>query len=97
MKFAHEGKAQPAGTQFLGLVDSLIDLFKQPGISEVDVVFINYKVDAKGERIVEGGMNVEEIRAVGIRAINKEVQEELRKQWDLPSFNVSARLVAATG
>jgi hypothetical protein len=86
MKFPQEGKAQPAGTQFLGLVDSLIDLFKDPDVSNVDVVFINYKTDDKGERVVEDGMHVAEIRAVGIRAINVEVQEELRKMWDLPTF-----------
>jgi hypothetical protein len=83
MGFADEGKVQPAGTQYLGLIDSLIDLFKNKDVSDVEVVFISYKLDAGGEKIVEDGQHVVEIRPIGIRAINAEVREELRKQYDL--------------
>jgi hypothetical protein len=50
MDFADEGKVQPAGTQYLGLIDSLIDLLKNKDVSDVEVVFISYKLDSKGER-----------------------------------------------
>src|ERR1035438_6283432 len=83
MKFPDEGKMQPAGTQFLGLIDSLIDIFKEPGVSNVEVHFTALKLDEKGERIVEDGQNVAQTRLIGIRAINDEVKEELRKAYEV--------------
>jgi hypothetical protein len=82
MKFADEGKLQPAGTQFLGLIDSLIDIFKEPEVSDVEVVFTSLKVDEKGEAIVEDGQNIAEIRPIGIRLLNDVVKEELRKAYE---------------
>lgn len=78
-----DGKVQPAGTQYLGLIDSLIDLFKNPDVSDVEVVFISYKLDSKGERIVEDNQHVVEIRPIGIRGIGDQVKQELRKQYEL--------------
>jgi hypothetical protein len=83
MKFEDEGKLQPAGTQFLGLIDSLIDIFKEPGVSDVEVHFTALKLDEKGERIVEDGQNVAQTRLIGIRAINDEVKEELRNAYEV--------------
>jgi hypothetical protein len=82
MRFENEGKAQPAGTQFLGLVDSLIDLFKEPNISEVEVVFVSYKLDAKGNKIVEDNQHVAEIRWLGLNSIGEENREKLRGEYD---------------
>jgi hypothetical protein len=82
MKFANEGMRQPAGTQFLGVVDSLIDLFKEPSISGVEVIFISYKLDEKGEKVVADNQQVAEIRAVGITGIGPQTQETLREQYD---------------
>jgi hypothetical protein len=84
MNLADEGKVQPAGTHFLGLIDSLIDLFNKPGISHVEVVFAHFKVNAKGEKILENKKNVAEIRAVAITGISPEIQEELRKKSEQP-------------
>jgi hypothetical protein len=81
VSFEDEGKVQPAGTQYLGLIDSLIDLFKDRSASDVEVVFIQYKL-VNGEKVVEDGQHVVEIRPIGIRAIVPEVREELRKQYD---------------
>jgi hypothetical protein len=81
MKFADEGKPQPAGTQFLGLVDSLIDLFKEPGVENVEVIFVNYTLDEKGERVVEDNQHVVEFHAMHIRGIGPEVQAELKKSY----------------
>jgi hypothetical protein len=83
MRFADEGKLQPAGTQFLGLIDSLIDIFKEPGVSDVEVHFTALKRDDKGEQVVEDGQNVAQTRLIGIRAINDEVKEELRKAYEV--------------
>jgi hypothetical protein len=89
VEFEQEGKIQPAGTQFLGLVDSLIDLFKVPTVSNVEVIFISYKLDEKGEKTVEDGMHVVEFNALVIRGIGPEVREELRKKIQTPDLLVS--------
>src|SRR5262244_937700 len=75
-----DGMPQPAGAQFLGLVDSLFDLFNETSISNIEVVFISYKLDSKGEKIVEDSHYVGQIRFLGVKNISKEVREELRKQ-----------------
>ena len=101
MKFADEGKIQPSGTQFLGLIDSLIDIFKEPGISDVEVHFTALKLDDKGERIVEDGQHVAQTRLIGIRAINDEVKEKLREVYEAPEPLISLMVLwmrsAATG
>jgi hypothetical protein len=79
MKFADEGNPQPAGTQFLGLMDSLIDLFNNPDISHVEVVFVSYKLDEKGEHIQKDGKYIAEIHAIAITGISPKIKEELRK------------------
>jgi hypothetical protein len=82
MKFSDEGEILPAGTQFLGLIDSLIDIFREPGVSDVEVHFTSLKVDDKGERIVEDGQNVAQTRLIGVRAINDGAKEELRRAYE---------------
>jgi hypothetical protein len=91
---------RPPGTQFLGLFDSLIDIFKEPGISDVEVHFTALKLDDKGDRIVEGGQRVAQTRLIGIRAINDEMKDELRKAYEaapLISLMVLWMRSAATG
>ncbi|MGA2167476.1 MAG: hypothetical protein ABSG62_04650, partial [Terracidiphilus sp.] len=73
----------PAGTQFSSLVDSLTDLFKDPGTSGVEVIFISFKLDEKGEKVVEDNQHVAQIRAVGVTGISHETQEVLREQYDM--------------
>jgi hypothetical protein len=86
MNLADEGKVQPAGTQFLALVDSLIDLFQKPGISHVEVVFVHYKLDAKGEKVLENNKHVASIDALAITGISLEIREEIRKKSEDPSL-----------
>jgi hypothetical protein len=83
VQFGDEGKVQPAGTQYLGLIDSLIDLFENPEVSDVVVVFISFKLDDEGERIVRDGQNVAQIRPIGIYSIDDDVKAELKKQHDV--------------
>ncbi len=82
MDFKHEGESLPAGTQYLELVDSLIDVFKEKNISHVEVVFMDYKLDGMGKRIVEDGQHVIQIRPIGIKAINDQVREELKVAYN---------------
>ncbi len=86
MNLADEGKVQPAGTQFLALVDSLIDMFQKPGISHVEVIFVHYKLDGKGEKILENGKHVASINALAITGISPEIREEIRKNSEDPSL-----------
>ena len=84
MNLADEGKPQPAGTQFLGLVDSLIDVFNEPGISDVEVVFIGYKLDDKGQNVVKDGQHVAEIRSIGLGGIDdRQTQDALRAEYEM--------------
>jgi hypothetical protein len=60
-------------------LESLIDLFNNPGISKVEVVFVSYKLDEKGEHIQKDGMDLAQIHAIAITGISPKIQEELRK------------------
>jgi hypothetical protein len=62
----------PEGTIFLGLVDVLIDLFKRPEVSRVEVAMGS--IDENTHELLIAGMT--------LRAINKEAQEGLRKAID---------------
>jgi hypothetical protein len=47
MNFELDGTVNPAGTIDLGLIDALIDLFKEQSVCDVEVNFISYKLDKK--------------------------------------------------
>jgi hypothetical protein len=81
MRFENDGRVQPAGTQFLGLIDSLIDIVKEPGVSDVEVMFTSLKVDGEGKRIVEAGQNVADTRYIGIKGLNDETKDKLREMY----------------
>jgi len=70
----------PAGTAFLGLIDALIDLTKDPNVSNIEVVMGSYEVDEQGkDKLVDGQLSVA-LRGFAVRGMNKDVQEGLRKQ-----------------
>jgi hypothetical protein len=72
----------PAGTAFLGLVEALIDLQNDPDVSNIEVVMGSYEVDEQGkDKLIDGQLSVE-MRPMIVRGMNKDVQEELRKQID---------------
>jgi hypothetical protein len=50
----------------------------------VEVAFAHFKMDAKGEKILENKKNIAEISAVAITGISPEIQEELRKKSEQP-------------
>jgi hypothetical protein len=88
MKFPDEGEIQPPWSKFLGLIDSLIDIFKESSVSDVEVHFTALKLDDNGERIVEDGQNVAQTHYIGIRELREETKEKLRKMYEdaLPSL-----------
>ena len=66
---------------FLGLVDSLIDLVKDPTVSSIEVIMSNYELGGNGEKkLVNGKVSITE-RSFVIRGMNKDVQEKLREQF----------------
>jgi hypothetical protein len=73
----------PAGTQFSSLMNSLTELFKDPNVSDVEVIFISFKLDDMGGKVVEDNRHVAQIRAVGITGISEETQEALREQYEM--------------
>jgi hypothetical protein len=72
----------PAGTQFSSLMNSLNDIFKDPSVSDVAVIFISLKLDDLGEKVVEDNQHVAQIRVVGVNGISEEIQESLRQQYE---------------
>jgi hypothetical protein len=88
MGFELEGKTNPAGTMYLGLIDMLIDLFKQK-VSDVQVVFISYKLNDRGEIVMEGGKDVVELRPIAITGLSSEIRDELKRQYDTTGHLIS--------
>ncbi|MGH7744750.1 MAG: hypothetical protein ACREQ5_08045 [Candidatus Dormibacteria bacterium] len=89
MSFELDGKTNPPGTMYLGLIDALIDLFKEKGISDVEVTFISYKLDDKGEIVTEAGKDVAEIRPIAIGGLSSEIRDELKKEYDSTGHLIS--------
>jgi hypothetical protein len=71
----------PPETLFPKLIDSLRDVFAKPDVERVEVFFINYKLDEKGERVVENNQHVAQIRPVGISGLSDETEEVLKQQF----------------
>ena len=72
----------PKGTVFVELIAELMDLLKNPNVSRIEVVMANYELDDNGQRKVDGGKEVVAIRPFIVRGMDKEVQDELRKELD---------------
>jgi len=89
MSFELEGKINPAGTMYLGLIDMLIDLFKGSGVSNVEVNFISYRMDDKGQILLEDGQDVVEIRPFAIGGLSTKIREELKKEYDSTGHLIS--------
>ena len=71
------------------LIDSLREVFTKPDVERVEVFFIGYKLDEKGERVVEDNQHVAQIRPVGISGLSDETEQVLKQQFDLaPIFSL---------
>jgi hypothetical protein len=75
-------ETNPKGTIFVELIAELMDLLKNPNVSRIEVVIANYELDDNGQRKVDGGKEVVAIRPFIVRAMDKDVQDELRKELD---------------
>lgn len=72
----------PPENLFAKLLESLREVFAKPDVERLEVDFINYKVDEKGEKVVKDDHHVAEIRPVGISGLDEEVERVLREQFD---------------
>lgn len=72
----------PKGTVFVELIAELMDLLKNPNVSRIEVVMANYELDGNGQRKVDGGKEAIAIRPFIVRGMDKEVEDELRKELD---------------
>jgi len=72
----------PPGTMFLGLIEELMDLVKNPAVSRIEVLMANYELDERGEKKMVDGKHSIAKCAFAIRGMNKEVQDKLRQQFE---------------
>lgn len=75
-------QVNPPGTMFLGLIEELMDLLKKPEVSRVQVVMASYELDQHDENKLVDGKHSVALRGFVIRGMNKEVQENLREQFE---------------
>jgi hypothetical protein len=64
----------------LGLVETLIDLVKNPGASRIEVAMGSYHLDAQGLKIMEGGKHSIALSSFEVKDMNSDTQEQLRQQ-----------------
>jgi len=82
------------GTHFSALVESLDRVWTDSRRANVEVVFISFKLDDNGERIVDDGQNVAEIRAYGIHELDDETRHLLKNEFD--KFSLLSMLILWT-
>jgi hypothetical protein len=70
------------GTMFLGLIEEVMDLLKDPDVSRIEVIMASYDLDEHSEKKLVGGKHSVAKRAFVIRGMNKDVQDKLREQFD---------------
>jgi hypothetical protein len=75
----------PPETLFPKLIDSLREVFAKPDVERVEVLFIGYKLDQKGERVVADNQHIAQITPVGISGLSDETEGTLKHQFDLSS------------
>jgi len=73
-------QVNPAGATTLGLVETLIDLVKNPDASRIEVAMASYNLDAQGLKIREGGKHSIALRSFEVKDMNTDTQEQLRQQ-----------------
>jgi hypothetical protein len=73
-------EVNPAGAATLALVETLIDLIKNPNASRIEVAMGSYSLDAQGLKIREGGKHSIALRSFEVKDMDSDTQEQLRQQ-----------------
>jgi hypothetical protein len=87
-------KIHAPGTAFPALLEDLSRLSEDPKCNDLEVTFLSNKLDESGQKIVNGGMHVAEIRAIGIHVFDDETRAVLKREYD--KFPVLSILVLWT-
>jgi hypothetical protein len=75
-------KIHPPGTAFPALLEDLARLSEDPKCNDLEVTFLSNKLDESGQKIVNGGRHVAEIRAIGIHVFDDETRAVLKREYD---------------
>jgi hypothetical protein len=87
-------KIHAPGTAFPALLENLSRLSEDPKCNDLEVTFLSNKLDESGQKIVNGGMHVAEIRAIEIHVFDDETRAALKREYD--KFPVLSILVLWT-
>jgi hypothetical protein len=76
-------QVNPAGNATLGLIETLIDLVKNPDASRIEVAMARYRLDAQGLKIrLEDGTHSIAIRSLEVKDVDTNTQEKLRRELE---------------
>src|SRR5439155_7665096 len=75
-------KIHPPGTQFSGLTEELHHLLEDSKCTNIEVILLSNKLDDQGEKILDGGMYVAEIRSIGIRGLDDVTYQPLKQEYE---------------
>lgn len=71
------------GAATLGLVETLIDLVKNPEASRIEVAMARYRLDEQGLKIMmEDGKHSIAIRSLEVKDMGTDTQEKLRRELE---------------
>lgn len=87
-------KIHAPGMAFPALLEDLSRLSEDPKCNDLEVTFLSNKLDESSQKIVNGGMHVAEIRAIGIHVFDDETRAVLKREYD--KFPVLSILVLWT-
>jgi hypothetical protein len=75
-------KIHPPGTQFAGLMEELQRLFEDEKCTNIEVTLLSNKLDDRGEKLVNEGMYVAEIRPIGIHVLDEDTRRFLKQEYE---------------
>ena len=75
-------KIHPPGTQFAGLLEELARLFENEKCNNIEVVLLSNKLDDQGNKVMNEGMYVAEIRPIGVHVFDEETRQSLKREYE---------------
>lgn len=81
-KVKKDVKVHPPGTAFTTLLEELDSLSRDSKCTNLEVVFLNSKLDDNGQKVVHDGAHTAEIRPIGIHVFDEDARTFLKQQFD---------------
>ena len=75
-------KIHPLDTQFSELIHHLKLIFGDSKCTGIETIFLSNKLDVQGEKLVDRGMYVAEIRSIGIHILDEDTCQILRQEYE---------------